>query len=75
MSLLRLGTRGSALAMAQADTVARMLRSHGHEVEIVKIVTQGDRVEGPLSEHGGKKVWVEEIERALLDGAIDLAVH
>jgi hydroxymethylbilane synthase len=70
-----LGTRGSLLALAQAETIARMLRGEGHEVEVVKIVTTGDRVEGPLSEHGGKKVWVEEIEKALLDGTIDLAVH
>ena len=75
MSTLRLGTRGSVLALAQAETVARLLRADGHEVEIVKIVTTGDRVEGPISDHGGKAVWVREIERALLDGAIDLAVH
>ena len=75
MTLLRLGTRGSVLALAQAETVARMLRGNGHEVEFVKIVTPGDRVDGPLREHGGKQVWVREIARALLDGAIDLAVH
>ena len=53
MSTLRLGTRGSVLALAQAETVARLLRGDGHEVEIVKIVTTGDRVEGPVAEHGG----------------------
>jgi hydroxymethylbilane synthase len=75
VSSLRLGTRGSVLALAQAETVAKLLRADGHEVEIVKIVTTGDRVEGPVADHGGKQVWVREIERALLDGAIDLAVH
>jgi hydroxymethylbilane synthase len=72
---LRLGTRGSRLALAQAETVAKLLRGLGHEVEIVKITTTGDKVEGPLEPHGGKQVWVREIEQALLDGAIDLAVH
>jgi hydroxymethylbilane synthase len=72
---LRLGTRGSQLALAQAETIARLLRADGHEVEVVKITTTGDRLEGPVSEHGGKKVWVQEIETALLNGAIDLAVH
>jgi hydroxymethylbilane synthase len=72
---LKLGTRASQLALAQAETVAKLLRADGHEVEIVKITTTGDRVEGPISDHGGKQVWVKEIESALLDGSIDLAVH
>jgi hydroxymethylbilane synthase len=72
---LRLGTRASQLALAQAEAVAKLLRAAGHEVEIVKITTTGDRVEGPISAAGGKQVWVREIESALLEGAIDLAVH
>jgi hydroxymethylbilane synthase len=72
---LKLGTRACQLALAQAETVAKLLRADGHEVEIVKITTTGDRVEGPISDHGGKQVWVKEIESALLDGSIDLAVH
>jgi len=72
---LRLGTRGSQLALAQAEIIARLLRSSGHEVEVVKITTTGDRLEGPVSEQGGKQVWVQEIETALLQNAIDLAVH
>jgi hydroxymethylbilane synthase len=72
---LRLGTRASQLALAQAETIARLLRGNGHEVEIVKITTTGDRLDGPVSEHGGKQVWVREIEAALLQSSIDLAVH
>jgi len=70
-----LGTRGSALALAQADSVAGCLRRLGHEVEIAHIETTGDRTPGPLSRVGGKAAWVTEIEDALLDGSIDLAVH
>ncbi len=75
MTQLKLGTRGSQLALAQAETIAKALRANGHEVEIVKIVTTGDRIDGPVAEHGGKQVWVREIETALLQGTIDLAVH
>jgi hydroxymethylbilane synthase len=72
---LRLGTRASQLALAQADTIARLLRANGHEVEIVKITTTGDLVEGPVSSLGGKQIWVREIESALLQNTVDLAVH
>jgi hydroxymethylbilane synthase len=65
---LRLGTRGSALALAQARWVADRL---GGEVELVKITTSGDRGEGP----GDKSRFTKEIEEALLAGEIDLAVH
>ena len=75
MSFLRLGTRGSELALAQADYVAARLRRLGHEIEIVRIKTTGDKTPGPLSEVGGKAAWVAEIEQALLDGVIDLSVH
>ena len=76
MTTLKLGTRGSQLALAQAEHVASRLRALGREVELVKIQTTGDRLrdEG-ISGTGGKAAWVQEIERALLDGAIDLAVH
>ena len=56
MTQLRLGTRASQLALAQAETIARLLRANGHEVEIVKITTTGDRVEGPVAEYGGKGI-------------------
>ncbi len=75
MRELRLGTRGSQLALAQAEIVARKLRGLGHEVELVKLTTAGDRIPGSLADVGGKSLWVAEFEQALLDGTIDLAVH
>ena len=77
MTPLKLGTRGSQLALFQANTVAALLHSRaGAACEIVVIKTSGDRLaEAPLSDVGGKRLFVKEIEDALLDGAIDLAVH
>jgi hydroxymethylbilane synthase len=73
---LRLGTRGSPLALWQANTVAALLASQGRATEIVTIRTGGDRIQDrPLSETGGKGLFVKEIEDALLLRAIDLAVH
>src|SRR6185295_9262274 len=74
---LRLGTRGSQLALWQANTVAaRIVAAGGPPCRIVVIRTGGDRLqERPLSEIGGKGLFVKEIEDALLEGAIDLAVH
>jgi hydroxymethylbilane synthase len=74
---LRLGTRGSQLALWQANTVASRLQSSGGPVcQIVVIKTSGDRLQdAPLSEIGGKRLFVKEIEDALLRGEIDLAVH
>ncbi len=74
---LRLGTRGSQLALWQANTVAaRIVDSGGPPCRIVVIKTDGDRLqERPLSEVGGKGLFVKEIEDALLSGAIDLGVH
>jgi hydroxymethylbilane synthase len=73
-----IGTRGSALALWQADHIsARLKAAHpGLVVERTVIVTTGDRTpQGPLWQAGGKGVWVKEIEEALLAGSIDLAVH
>ena len=73
-----IGTRGSALARWQADHVAAALARVAPGLEITQqiIVTEGDRFQsGPVIERGGKGVWVKEIEVALLDGTIDLAVH
>jgi hydroxymethylbilane synthase len=65
---MRIGTRGSALALAQAEWVARLL---GNGAEIVKITTLGDR--GATAQD--KSRWVSELERALVEGRIDVAVH
>lgn len=72
----RIGTRGSALALWQAKTVAAHLEARGTPTEIVVIKTGGDRLqEAPLSEAGGKRLFVKELEDALLSEDIDLAVH
>jgi hydroxymethylbilane synthase len=75
--ILRIGTRGSLLALWQARTVAaRIAESGGPACEIVIIKTSGDRLQdAPLSEVGGKRLFVKEIEDALLSGDVDLAVH
>ncbi|MCR5870457.1 MULTISPECIES: hydroxymethylbilane synthase [unclassified Sphingomonas] len=78
--LLRLGTRASPLALIQANMVRdALLAAHGWSpdaIEIVPIRTTGDRVQDrPLAEIGGKALWTKELDRALLDRAIDLAVH
>lgn len=75
---LRLGTRTSRLATWQAEHVADALRQSwpGLEVELVPFVTQGDKtLDKPLPEIGGKGLFTLELEAALLDGRIDLAVH
>lgn len=72
---LRLGTRASALARWQADWVAAELAKLGVGVEMVHISTQGDVSSRPLGAIGGQGVFTKELQRALLDGAIDLAVH
>ena len=77
---IRIGTRGSPLALAQAtDVQARLMAVHGltaARCTIVVIKTSGDRIlDRPLSEAGGKGLFTKEIEEALHDGSIDLAVH
>ncbi|MHB8969677.1 MAG: hydroxymethylbilane synthase [Pirellulaceae bacterium] len=72
---IRLGTRGSALARWQADWVAEQLRSQGIEVAMVLITTQGDVRSGPIGAIGSQGVFTKEIQRALLDERVDLAVH
>jgi hydroxymethylbilane synthase len=76
--ILRIATRKSALALWQANHVqALLLEAHPDiEIELVKIVTQGDRIlDRPLAEIGGKGLFLKELERAMLDGEADLAVH
>jgi hydroxymethylbilane synthase len=73
---LRIGTRGSALALWQARAVASLVEAAGAAVEIVVIATAGDRRQDtPLPGEGGKRLFVKEIEDALLAGSIDIAVH
>jgi hydroxymethylbilane synthase len=75
---LRIGTRGSALALWQAEWVRSQLTAahRGLTVELVSIKTQGDKIlDVPLAKVGGKGLFVKEIEDALLDGRVDLAVH
>lgn len=81
-AVLRIGTRGSPLALAQADeTRARLIEAHPHlaapgAIEIRTIRTTGDKVQDrPLREIGGKGLFTKEIEEALLAGEIDVAVH
>lgn len=77
-SLLKLGTRGSALALWQARWTKGELerRLPDVEVELIPIKTTGDRIQGvPLAQVGGKGLFTKELDEALLDGRIDLAVH
>lgn len=76
MKPLVIATRKSPLALWQASFVARALESFGRKVELLPLVTQGDRIlDAPLSRVGGKGLFVKEIEEALLGGRADLAVH
>jgi len=73
---VRIGTRGSRLALWQARAVAGLLESTGVRADLVVIKTSGDRLqEAPLSDAGGKRLFVKEIEDALLRGDVHLAVH
>jgi hydroxymethylbilane synthase len=74
---LRLGTRRSPLAMAQAEEArAALLTAHpGLEIDIVPVTASGDRVQGSLADAGGKALWTKELDAWLLAGEIDLAVH
>lgn len=76
--MIRIGTRGSRLALVQAEIVReRILGLFPEErIELVPVVTKGDREIGrPLASFGGKGVFTKEIERLLLDGQVDMAVH
>ena len=74
-SRLRLGTRGSPLARWQAEHVAALLAALEIDVELIPITTKGDVTSGPLGAIGGQGLFTKEIQRALLDDRIDLAVH
>ncbi|HKP19528.1 MAG TPA: hydroxymethylbilane synthase [Gaiellaceae bacterium] len=74
--LLRIGSRGSRLALRQAALAAERLRAPGREVALVPITTTGDRDRRkPFGEIGARGVFVKELEEALLAGRIDVAVH
>ena len=75
--MIRIGSRGSRLALLQAEIVASSLRQlHPGEVEIVPISTAGDRDRSrPFAEIGDRGIFVKELEQALLNGTIDMAVH
>jgi len=78
VSQLRIGSRGSTLALAQASWVKRQIEEHLPElqVELRTIRTSGDRfIDAPIKEIGGKGIFTKEIEEALTGGEIDLAVH
>ena len=73
---LRIGSRGSPLALWQANHIAGLLRGQGHEVEIEMIKTAGDRLqEAAFAQVGAKGMFTKEIEEALARGHVDLAVH
>jgi hydroxymethylbilane synthase len=73
---LKIGTRGSKLAMVQADRVCTMLKAQGIEVEKQIITTEGDANTGmPLHEIGGQGLFVRALDDAILRGEIDVAVH
>jgi len=75
---IRIATRKSPLALWQAEEVSRQLKLHhpGIEVELLKIVSKGDKIlDAPLAKIGGKGLFVKELEQAMLDGEADIAVH
>jgi hydroxymethylbilane synthase len=76
MALLRIGSRGSQLALWQANHISALLRERGHEVELEIIKTTGDKItDVALAKVGTKGMFTKEIEDALADGRVDLAVH
>lgn len=75
-TVLRIGTRGSKLALWQAQWVANRLDTIGVKTELVRVATLGDKASaGPIVALGGEGVFTKELQKAVLDGRIDLAVH
>ena len=73
---LTIATRGSKLALWQAEWVKKRLESLGHEVELKIVTTTGDKIlDKPLAEIGGKGLFIKEVEEALLKGEAEIAVH
>ncbi|HYX69043.1 MAG TPA: hydroxymethylbilane synthase, partial [Terriglobales bacterium] len=76
MARLRIGSRGSQLALWQANHISALLTQRGHQVEIQVIKTTGDKItEVALSQVGTKGMFTKEIEEALAASTVDLAVH
>jgi len=76
MARLRIGSRGSQLALWQTNHISELLRGQGHEVEIEVIKTTGDKItDVALAQVGTKGMFTKEIEEALAEGRVDLAVH
>jgi hydroxymethylbilane synthase len=76
MARLRIGSRGSQLALWQANHISALLREHGHQVEIEIIKTTGDKItDVALAKVGTKGMFTKEIEEALLERRVNLAVH
>lgn len=76
MAKLRIGSRGSQLALWQANHISSLLRARGHEVELEIIKTTGDKIlDVALAKVGTKGMFTKEIEEALAEGRVDLAVH
>src|SRR5262252_791678 len=76
MARLRIGSRGSQLALWQANHISALLREHGHQVELEIIKTTGDKIlDVALAQVGTKGMFTKEIEDALAEGRVDLAVH
>jgi len=74
--IIRIGTRGSKLAMWQAEYVADLIKPSGYTTEIVAVETKGDKIlDVSIAKIGSKGVFTEELEAKLLDGSIDIAVH
>src|SRR5688572_16330963 len=74
--IFRIGTRGSKLALWQAEYVADLIKPSGYQTEIIPIETKGDKIlDVSIAKIGSKGVFTEEIEEKLLDGSIDIAVH
>src|SRR5246127_5199007 len=76
MARLRIGSRGSQLALWQANHISSLLRAQGHEVELEIIKTTGDKIlDVALAQVGTKGMFTKEIEEALAESRVDLAVH
>lgn len=75
MATIRIGTRGSKLALWQAEWVTGQLKQRGHDVEQIIVSTKGDVSNASLSQVGGQGLFTKEIQRELLNGSVDVAVH